>query len=1079
MATVTPAPRFNHEETQRRVRHPLQLVRKYIRRYIVLEGVALTLLCAALLFWLGLAFDFGLYKFDIDLLGVHGIDWIQELNDVDPSGGSSFWIRVIVLSATIVGLVVLGVSTVVMRWLREFNDQAIALVLERRFHKQLGDRLITAVELADPKLSKRYGYSQAMVEKTILEAVETLKILPVASVFNWGRLVSLWLYVVAATAGMFLVTMAAFCVGSFFTDHPLNPYSFSWKFADAATIWAERNILIMDTYWPRRAYLVIEGFEQSASNPTEMRVARDDARPDLQARALQWVLADRLAPNGWRALYWRDLPGLLDSELVRGVAFPAEFAQWKLGTLDDIAVQMQDESVRIALRGELGPSNCHDQLEAIFAQLGELADEPAMSRTLRKLDIPGSVEFSFRGEDRVINNPVALEKGNVYTFKLDDLKTESTHFRFRVRGEDYYTPPKSITLVAAPTPSAIHLDKEEPAYIYYRLFGIDQSELQGLRYTSKDVPLSTTGDTNTIEVPLGSSLTIKVNTDRKLRAGKAVEVKNPPALDPGYDNYRGSAPAIDADRGGFTLVLSDLTRKHDFTVEFHDEDNIRGKRRFKVLAVIDMEPQLGNLNVFSVNLRKPKFKTQAQPEKEKVKDSQPRDMREQTELAGAFLITPDAQIPLECPVRDDYGLVKVGYQYKVRQVDFEMISQGAKKLPSLEIDQSTRRYRAGLILSNFQFWPGNPLSWRLAPPHIAMSTEMLQQDLRQAQGYKEAYVKAEEFDRLLERKAEKMIHLAELRKKKGSAAAWEFDFKDDDGFDVQKLLPYLKSVNVQDFGQTHYYLQISVQATDNNVETGGEFSEKVGDVVKTLRGNTRKNKNGYVNFLVISENELLSQIALEEEQLFEKLEAAREKIDAGITSLIEQQSKIRTDGVDMDNVLNRMNEIRTALSTAGNNIRDTHQAYDNIYRELVVNRVKADRVAKIQNTIIARLADILVLNPREPHTGSYPKAEDAFAAAHALVENDVNLKRPPDLQLHGPMLADANNKLNKLSYDLNLVLTAMSQGIEESKLIAMLATMERIQAQRTRWYEQRRLEEIERVLNELIGEEKKDQKNKK
>jgi len=309
-----------------------------------------------------------------------------------------------------------------------------------------------------------------------------------------------------------------------------------------------------------------------------------------------------------------------------------------------------------------------------------------------------------------------VEKGNIYTFKLDELKAESSHFRFRVRGEDYYTPPKTIALVAAPTPSAIHLDKEEPAYIYYRLFGVDQSALQGLKHVTKDVPLSTTGDTNTIEIPLGSNLTIHVKTDRKLRAGKAVEVKNPPALDPGYDNYRGSPPAIDTDRGGFALVLNDLTRKHDFTVEFHDEDNIRGKRRFKVLSVIDMEPQLGNLNVFSVNLRKPKFKAQvqAQPEKEKAKDAPPRDLREQAELSGAFLITPDAQIPLECPVRDDYGLVKVGYQYKVRKVDFEMISQGAKKLPSLEVDQSTRRYRAALVLSNFQFLPGNSLRTRAA-----------------------------------------------------------------------------------------------------------------------------------------------------------------------------------------------------------------------------------------------------------------------------------------------------------------------------------------------------------------------------
>ena len=107
----------------------------------------------------------------------------------------------------------------VLRWIREFNDRALALVLERKFHKQLGDRLITAVELADPKLSKKYGYSQAMVEKTILEAVETLERLPVASVFNWARLYSLWLLVGLSTIGLWLVCMTVFCLGSLLTDN--------------------------------------------------------------------------------------------------------------------------------------------------------------------------------------------------------------------------------------------------------------------------------------------------------------------------------------------------------------------------------------------------------------------------------------------------------------------------------------------------------------------------------------------------------------------------------------------------------------------------------------------------------------------------------------------------------------------------------------------------------------------------------------------------------------------------------------------------------------------------------------------
>src|SRR5947208_17148231 len=104
MATVTQPKKFNYEETQRRVKHPLGQVRAYIRRYIILEGVALTLLAATGLFWFGLASDFGLFKVDFDAIGVHGIDWILEFNEIDASGFSSLGCRLIALTVIVVGL---------------------------------------------------------------------------------------------------------------------------------------------------------------------------------------------------------------------------------------------------------------------------------------------------------------------------------------------------------------------------------------------------------------------------------------------------------------------------------------------------------------------------------------------------------------------------------------------------------------------------------------------------------------------------------------------------------------------------------------------------------------------------------------------------------------------------------------------------------------------------------------------------------------------------------------------------------------------------------------------------------------
>src|SRR5207253_3001679 len=73
MATVAPPPRrvFNREETQRKVRHPLQTVRKIIRGYVLLEGAAIAILFVAAWFWAGLFLDYGTFR-------LFAFDWLQE-----------------------------------------------------------------------------------------------------------------------------------------------------------------------------------------------------------------------------------------------------------------------------------------------------------------------------------------------------------------------------------------------------------------------------------------------------------------------------------------------------------------------------------------------------------------------------------------------------------------------------------------------------------------------------------------------------------------------------------------------------------------------------------------------------------------------------------------------------------------------------------------------------------------------------------------------------------------------------------------------------------------------------------------
>src|SRR5262245_28446775 len=188
MATAPPTtPNWDRQATQDRVRHPLQRLRGYIRSYVGLEGAAVLGLYLALWFWLGLALDYGVFK-------LAGLDWVHVL---------SWEFRAGVLTVLVAGLLAVVAVKVLLRFFRTFREPALALVLERRFPKQLGDRLITAVELADPRVAERYGFSQEMIDATLREAAEQMDRLPVKEVFDWRRLKRLWVALLVLALGVY------------------------------------------------------------------------------------------------------------------------------------------------------------------------------------------------------------------------------------------------------------------------------------------------------------------------------------------------------------------------------------------------------------------------------------------------------------------------------------------------------------------------------------------------------------------------------------------------------------------------------------------------------------------------------------------------------------------------------------------------------------------------------------------------------------------------------------------------------------------------------------------------------------
>jgi hypothetical protein len=1088
--STTAAPRraFDHDESQRRVRHPLQTLRKYIRLYVLLEGLAIAILFLALWFWGGLLIDYGTFR-------LFAFDWVQELREIAPDSDNALLVRLIVLGVVTAVLLGLVLTKVALRWIREFNDKALALVLERRFPHELGDRLITAVELADPRIAKECGYSQVMVEHTIADAVERIDRVPVTAAFNWRRLVLWWVLVGFATLGMLILVVGVGSAIGMATGDVASPVEFSWRFVDVSTIWAERNMLLKNTYWPRRAYLELVRFQAKQGSPNEMRVPRDEARPDVMVRSIEWVIADPNAPDSWRALRWSDLETrrLIDPALLARVDIPKDWPHWIVDlddlqsnvptgllpatlqdrpvgevrkaiaadeslqhslkeagatdavdqllnwqrwTMDRIGLQMERPEVRMPLR----ETPAHTALEEIFAKLNELADSPSMSRTLRKLVVLQEVRVIARGDTSVVSEPAIPERDRKFSFALDKLKESA---RLRMQGEDYYTPAKRITLVAPPSVRRLSVDKEEPAYLYHRLQGGAQEPLKEKRQHFQDYTISITGELSTIDVPLGTDLVVRAEADRKLR--KPVRIVAPAARDAG-SLVPQEEIALGSDGQTFEVAFKKVARTLDFIFEFNDEDNVRGRRRIRIRPVDDLPPSFEGDVGLGVVLRKPRARGADQKSI-------------QGTVADSFLITPDALLPFVGQIRDDHGLTRVGWLFDVEPVDVELIgpAKDAKdRVPKLVLGGNTQLRRAGLIASLLQYTPYNQSPRQMFPAYLNWADRVLVADLsRGGQGQAETFVTMDEFKRLLEQKAQERdatganieipaTALAERLQQqvRGMLKPWELSLRDDTGFDVQRLLPKLKA-DAKTEGQLHFLLKLSVLATDNNVEHGKPFQDDQG---RTFWGNSTRSKTP-LQFLVVSENELLAQIALEEESLYELLEKAYDKLKTARALTEEQVAKLSGGLKDeeMTFVALRLDDLRKLIIDSGSDARQVAAAYGNILKEMQTNRVQKDRVERIADKIVfplERAVDIKAANLE----GNYTITDELFQKAYMAVDEDVQGNRGiANKALHLEKVRESARELDALMQRINSVLIALDYGMTEAKTREMLIVMERTQ----------------------------------
>lgn len=196
----------------------LDKLRGRIRRYVVVEGLAMVLIWLGLVFWLGLAADYLPVTFGASEM---------------PVGA-----RAVLLAVAALGTVYVLFKWIIRRLWVSLPYGSLALLVERRF-PQFGESLITTVEAASSPVPPD-RWEQELLDNTRQDALTKL---PKANLSELFDPTPLW----RKGAGAMLVVVS---IGLFaFLAFP------------AFEIWVSRLAMLSETAWPRMAQIEVVGIE--------------------------------------------------------------------------------------------------------------------------------------------------------------------------------------------------------------------------------------------------------------------------------------------------------------------------------------------------------------------------------------------------------------------------------------------------------------------------------------------------------------------------------------------------------------------------------------------------------------------------------------------------------------------------------------------------------------------------------------------------------------------------------------------------------------------------------------------------
>ncbi|MSR54977.1 MAG: hypothetical protein EXS09_17070 [Gemmataceae bacterium] len=975
-----------------KIAHPLGKLRGIIRRYVAIEGVLAVILFLAAWFWLAMLIDFGVFK-------LFAFDWALDAPQA---------LRVIALVLAVAGLGALLVTKIIMRLTRDFSNSSLALVLEKRFPNILGDRLITAVQLSDLEWARKYGYSVQMIEKTISDVRQKIDQVPVKTVFNWKRL---WLQAgvfLLLTFGMFLLSGVAVCA---ITKTP--PKKFAQDFTDVAAILAERDLLMQNTPWPRRAYLEVLDFPGD-----EMRIGRDVPSPRVRIAAYKWVVADSSARVGWRPMTWADVQKItgqsapaLPLQPVRDsrfavdygpflygsahpftaptlpsdvMAVPDELEKWPVDRVEQVFLENEDVTHMLSEKFSSDVGAIRDTL----ARLDEKAGEVGMSRTIRKLKIPDDVTLFYKGAKTDVDMKLRQEGNNEFSGTLSDLK-ESV--RFYARGENYETPTKLITLVPPPMLTELKRDEYHPAYLYHKApyaeakdvpdelkpYQSDPRKLKGLKHILREQAVSLTGDKSRFDIPLGAEFVLYGKSDKKLQSafirpkpgkfpGIEAEVSDPPDI---------NLPIIDGHGIRFEFMAANkmlVTRQTEFEIHLKDTDNVTSKRSVQIVVDEDRPPEV---DVVVDVIRK---------------------------VGSTYLCTPQALIPFtkESKIRDDKGLNRVEYVFSYSEI--EPLAVTAK-----------RAEYAMWFFNNVPVFPtiGDPL-YRLVAlaenlPRVRPNLATIDDRVPVAkflEEFKARPLALESIQKKLDgpRPSGAEVTVINLVSYPPDAV------REEQGFDLKKVAAGLRRTSDNEAQRT-YFLTLNVTAIDTNVEAD---KPGIGQNKETLA------------FKLVSDGELLTEIAREEAGLADKLEDAIRRlteVDNKLRSMVARFASLTTPESYVPEQT-RANEVNEQLSKSKDVSAEVFTDYTRILQEFRVNRLPDHLITQMEEKIVSKLRDVL--------TNDFPQSEEAYGKLHG----ELNATRQPSAE----MAFTAQSRVTVLLNKLRDIRAGIGQGLDLKKIISQV-----------------------------------------